>query len=320
MQLAIGTYSYTGDRGWTWTPALRRLYGFEGGTIEGFLERVHHGDRDRVRDALEHGARSGAPFGLVHRLADADDERRVVLSGSVGPGETGHRSFGGLAAELGGEILAATRASAQAQLRTALQSHATVDQAKGALMLVYGLDEDQAFDLLRWNSMRLNRKLALIAHGLVDELQQRTALVTETRDALARELESERAPGAPQPARSGSGQSSAVTVWEDALVPLVTVSGAVDLRVARELHGALESTWGSARRRGRIVVDTTDAAWICTASRQVLAGAVRRGARERVALRVVVAPGDPLALRRDLPAEALARGAGTRAAARSLPA
>jgi ANTAR domain len=42
-----------------------------------------------------------------------------------------------------------------------------IEQAKGMLMLVYGLDEDAAFDLLRWRSQSTNVKLRLLAEQIV---------------------------------------------------------------------------------------------------------------------------------------------------------
>ena len=45
---------------------------------------------------------------------------------------------------------------------------AAIEQAKGALMITYGLDEDEAFALLRWHSQHTNIKLRDIAAGITD--------------------------------------------------------------------------------------------------------------------------------------------------------
>jgi GAF domain-containing protein len=52
-------------------------------------------------------------------------------------------------------------------LQVALQSRATIDQAKGMLMERYRLNPDQAFDLLARASMGTNRKLRNVADHLV---------------------------------------------------------------------------------------------------------------------------------------------------------
>jgi hypothetical protein len=47
-------------------------------------------------------------------------------------------------------------------------TRATIEQAKGALMITYGLDEDEAFALLRWHSQHSNIKLRDIATAITD--------------------------------------------------------------------------------------------------------------------------------------------------------
>ena len=48
------------------------------------------------------------------------------------------------------------------------ETRAAIDQAKGALMITYGLDEDEAFALLRWHSQHNNIKLRDIATAITD--------------------------------------------------------------------------------------------------------------------------------------------------------
>jgi len=52
------------------------------------------------------------------------------------------------------------------QLQEALTSRAEIDQAKGILMERTGCDADQAFELLRQASQRMNRKVREIAHDI----------------------------------------------------------------------------------------------------------------------------------------------------------
>ena len=54
------------------------------------------------------------------------------------------------------------------QLAEAMQSRATIEQAKGIVMAQSGVDADEAFDILRRASQRENRKLRDIARELVD--------------------------------------------------------------------------------------------------------------------------------------------------------
>ncbi len=63
-----------------------------------------------------------------------------------------------------------------------------IDQAKGMLMVVYGIDADAAFDLLRWQSQRHNVKLRLMADQVVKDFgraaQQSPPLNRRTYDEL----------------------------------------------------------------------------------------------------------------------------------------
>jgi AmiR/NasT family two-component response regulator len=43
------------------------------------------------------------------------------------------------------------------------EARAGIEQAKGMLMLIYGMDEPAAFELLKWRSQETNVKLRLLA-------------------------------------------------------------------------------------------------------------------------------------------------------------
>jgi ANTAR domain len=51
-----------------------------------------------------------------------------------------------------------------------IQNRAIIEQAKGMLMFVYGIDADGAFDLLRWLSQQNNVKLRLLAERIAQDL------------------------------------------------------------------------------------------------------------------------------------------------------
>jgi hypothetical protein len=57
-------------------------------------------------------------------------------------------------------------------VRDIAEKRAAIEQAKGMLMFVYGIDEDGAFDLLRWQSQQHNVKLRLIAEQIVKDLAE----------------------------------------------------------------------------------------------------------------------------------------------------
>lgn len=52
------------------------------------------------------------------------------------------------------------------------EQRAIIEQAKGMLMFIYGIDAEGAFDLLRWQSQQHNVKLRLIAEQIVKDLAE----------------------------------------------------------------------------------------------------------------------------------------------------
>jgi GAF domain-containing protein len=67
----------------------------------------------------------------------------------------------------------ASTAETAENLRTAMASRATIEQAKGILMARGGISADQAFDILVRASQRENRKLRDVADELVERVQNR---------------------------------------------------------------------------------------------------------------------------------------------------
>jgi GAF domain-containing protein len=57
-------------------------------------------------------------------------------------------------------------------MRIAMESRSTIEQAKGVLMAQRHVDADQAFEILREASQRYNRKLRDIAVGIVESTQE----------------------------------------------------------------------------------------------------------------------------------------------------
>jgi hypothetical protein len=51
------------------------------------------------------------------------------------------------------------------------ENRAVIEQAKGMLMLVYGLEEDAAFDLLKWRSQSSNVKLRRLAEIVIERFR-----------------------------------------------------------------------------------------------------------------------------------------------------
>ena len=117
-------------------------------------------------------------------------------------------------------------------LRKAMASRATIEQAKGALMLVYGLDAEAAFSLLSWQSQRSNIKLRDLAERLVTVVGGDAHASAAIRQRLDEIVYSLPATPAPHPRPRGQPEDDLLTVDREA------VDGAVVLQLRGEVDMA----------------------------------------------------------------------------------
>ena len=196
-----GRFSYDAATGkWDWDDEVFRIHGYAPGSVKPTTDLVmdskHPEDRERVLAVLERASQTGDPFAISYRILAADDtERRVVLVGEGGmcqPGDTAlvQGYYIDLSADVeqivGHEIHDAVEATVEARL--------AIEQAKGAIMLAYGLDADAAFAMLRWWSRNRNVKVRDLAARLVGVAQEGGAAFADLRlrvDALLHDLTEE---------------------------------------------------------------------------------------------------------------------------------
>ena len=182
---------------WWWSPELYQLHGLRPGDrqpcVELLLEHTHHDDRRRVQSAVDRGLREGLPFAVEHRVVREDGTvRTAVLLGEP------ELSADGTVAAVSGLVIDVTdgRSSAGAdsqvraleteveQLRTAMASRATIEQAKGVLMLLMGCGDQVAFDLLAHISSHTHRKVREVATSIVASASGRTPLPADVKEIL----------------------------------------------------------------------------------------------------------------------------------------
>jgi hypothetical protein len=187
-----GRFSYDVelDR-WEWDDDVFRVHGYAPGAVEPtsklVLESKHPDDRARVVAALERVKATGEAFSISYRLIGGDGvERRVVLVGEgnppMCPGQV--TSVEGYYIDLTTDFDEESEEAAHAAVEASAEHRAVIEQAKGALMLAYGLDEDAAFAMLRWWSRNRNVKVREVAQRLVDNAREGEATDSETRSAI----------------------------------------------------------------------------------------------------------------------------------------
>lgn len=297
----VGQYRFTsGDDRWRWSDEMFEIHGMEAGEVvptrDLFLRHVRADHRDRVAAALEACERDGTPVGEHYVLVDlAGDERAVTLSGGRDQGADG-AVVSGFLVDVSASQRATVADAVNVQLHQALESHAVIDQAKGVLMLVYGIDGDAAFELLRWSSQQRNVRLLALAERLVGAVESAGGLAPTSRARLDelffQSLGEEAAPA------SGGAPTHGLTVSSRVVggVPVVAARGPVDLATAGVLSAAIAAASGAARQSGRLVVDLREATHVGSAGVSVLASLDRRARTHGTTLRVLVAPDSSLLL------------------------
>jgi hypothetical protein len=157
------------------------LHGLEPGTSEPctemLLDRHHPDDRVRTVEAITRASTVGQAFTLQSRIVGAGGEQRTVVL--VGEPELGPDGAVGTVQGLCIDVTDSVPRSADAervealereveQLRSAMASRATIEQAKGILMLLSGCSDQVAFDLLAHISSHTHRKVRDVAQSIAD--------------------------------------------------------------------------------------------------------------------------------------------------------
>jgi hypothetical protein len=160
---------------WEWSDEVARMHGYEPGevvpTTELLLSHKHPDDRQHVQDALDHALLSGGSFSSRHRFIDTGGRVHTVIvladrmldDGAVVGTE-------GYYIDLTDTFDQTRRQAIDASLPELLESRAAIEQAKGALMLVYRIDANAAFELLLWRSQHTNTKVRALAAQIIADL------------------------------------------------------------------------------------------------------------------------------------------------------
>jgi len=181
------TYDLAADR-WHWDDVVFRIHGMAPGEIEPtmahFLQRKHERDRDRVGQVIEAALRTGEPFTISYRLMANGDVRHVIVVGEALTESGAVTGLQGYYLDVTQEFSAEARAVADAAVAASAAGRDTIEQAKGVLMLSYGLDADAAFAMLRWWSRNHNLKVRTLAERLVESASGGSATHPHLRSLL----------------------------------------------------------------------------------------------------------------------------------------
>jgi hypothetical protein len=182
---------------WWWSPEVFELHGIPGGSVAPsiglLLSQVDPADRPGLHEALSAAGSPGAPFVREYRALCVDGQQRTVMlvcepeSDSAGV----VTALTGLVVDVTGSRPApptdeqVRRLEAEVeQLRSAMNSRAAIEQAKGVVMLLMGCGDQVAFDLLAHISSHTHRKVRDVAVAIVESASGHRPLPDDVREIL----------------------------------------------------------------------------------------------------------------------------------------
>jgi PAS domain S-box-containing protein len=184
----VGSFRYLlhEDR-WEWSDTVAAMHGYAPGTVapttELLLSHKHPEDRAKVAAILTNLLDSGQPFSSRHRIVDAQGRvRQVIVVGHTLTDRDGRVvGTGGFYVDVTESVQAEVRQRVSNALEKLTASRACIEQAKGILMFVYGIDAERAFDILTWRSQETNIKVKDLAKQLLDDVAHHHSVREELR-------------------------------------------------------------------------------------------------------------------------------------------
>jgi PAS domain S-box-containing protein len=170
----VGSFGFLLDgQRWEWSDAVARMHGYQPveivPTTALLLSHKHPEDHPHVARVLDRMINAAEPFSSKHRIVDtAGQVHQVVVVGDRLCDDTGAViGTTGFYIDLTDSYRDEVKESVDEAVAELEQSRAIIEQAKGALMLVYGIPADRAFDILIWRSQETNTRLRILAELLV---------------------------------------------------------------------------------------------------------------------------------------------------------
>lgn len=168
---------YFADQRWEWSEQVQRMHGYEPGTVTPTTDLVlghkHPADRGQVAATIDQILNTHEAFSTRHRIIDTSGEVHHV----VVVGDQLHNDCGDIIGSHGFYVDVTAPSDQQnedvvtARLAEIAEQRACIEQAKGMLMLVYGLGDAAAFDLLKWLSQDANVKLRPLAERICTDFR-----------------------------------------------------------------------------------------------------------------------------------------------------
>ncbi|WP_280262595.1 PAS and ANTAR domain-containing protein [Nocardia wallacei] len=174
----VGSFRFRfSDQRWEWSDEVALMHGYEPGSVrpttELLLEHKHPDDRELVAATLARSIEEAEPFCSRHRIIDTKGRiRHVIVVGDQMLEDDAVVGTAGYYVDVTEALDAQRQETLSDALPELYEARAVIEQAKGALMLVYGIGAEQAFRVLTWRSQETNTKLRALAQELVRQVSE----------------------------------------------------------------------------------------------------------------------------------------------------
>ncbi|MFG3615923.1 PAS and ANTAR domain-containing protein [Nocardia sp. NPDC047654] len=164
------------DQRWEWSDEVASMHGYRPGSVtpttELLLTHKHPDDREAVASALARSIADAEPFSSRHRIIDTAGAVHHVILVADRMIDEGNRVVGtsGYYIDVTDTLAEHRQETLDDTLPELYAARSVIEQAKGALMLIYGIGPEQAFRVLSWRSQETNVKLRTLAARLVADL------------------------------------------------------------------------------------------------------------------------------------------------------
>lgn len=169
---------YFTDQRWEWSDQVQRMHGYEPGSVSPTTELVlshkHPEDRGHVAATIEQIVETHQAFSTRHRIVDTrgDVHHVVVVGDRIFDDDGDVIGTHGFYIDVSGPRERMREEEMSAKLAEISEHRAGIEQAKGMLMLIYGIGERAAFELLKWLSQEANIKLRPLAEQIAEDFRR----------------------------------------------------------------------------------------------------------------------------------------------------
>lgn len=180
---------YFSDGLFHWSDELYRIHGYERGeivpTLDLGLAHIEPEDRAAVQGFWDTVLSRGGPVSVYVRLRDLQGrQRQVLLSADLILENATAVGVWGIVVDLTKSIHADRHQLAHEAVAASALSRAVIEQAKGILMGRAGLNAAEAFERIKGESQKRNRKVVVIAQEIIDHALQPRSVSEDPKETL----------------------------------------------------------------------------------------------------------------------------------------